>query len=346
MKRKINWMLMVVVFYFFNIFNPIYMFMDDDEGQIAYAQDGSEQKVWTMLDADLQGTGVSWKPAWTEQLQAAKAMMEANQFSCLEVSGVEDITGFNVGNTELRAAGGEDPLRAVRARARASFVMNKLMEVGVAGSKIREGTMTTRANEGQRGAVIRLIEDCIPKPPVQCWDSNENYKCDGDEDVNKDSECNVKDCQGNDGTAKVEIKYDLVGQYVKYLGSPERDPFTGILLRANFPISDKLTLGLAAEYGKANEIGAAGFELDAEWDWFRWIKPRISLIGRAYNLTTHLYFKRGEVGGGVGFSGELVENESWSIIYQVVGEWKYDIEYTRWEWEAVKSATGAIGVRF
>lgn len=336
---------MMVVFGFFMFYfnSPFDFFFDDDEGMVAYAQ---TPQTWSMLNADLTGPSVSWKPEWETTLGQAKAALDQSTYGCLEVSGVEDVNRFGIGNTELRAAGGQEPLRAVRARARASYVMSKLYGMGIAGVKVREGVMVTEAQNGQRGAVIRLIEDCFPKPAYECWDTDQNYKCDGDEDVNKDTECNVKDCQGNDGKAEIDITYDVVGQYVKYLGDPERDPFTGILLRANFPVSESLTLGLAAEYGKANEIGAAGFELDAEWDLNQWFKPRFNLIGRAYDLDTHLYFARGEIGGGVGFSGELAKYESWSFIYQVMGEWKYDVEWNRESWEQIKSGTGAFGVRF
>lgn len=354
MKRKINW-LMVVVFIcgFFNI-NPYnYFWMDDEEGQIAYAQPAPEapvaeedrataqKKIWTFLNADLTGQNVSWKTEWTDALNGAKATLDTAQFGCLEVSGVEDVTPFG-GTAEVRAAGGQDPLRAVRARARASYMMNKLMEIGVNGNRIREGTMFTRAQEGQRGAIIRLVEDCLPKPSVQCWDSNENYKCDGDEDVNKDTKCDVMDCRGDDGEAKVNITYDLVGQY---LWSPERDNFVGAMLRVNFPVSESWTIGVGAQYGKANEVGAAGFELNAEYDWKQWIKPHFCLIGRTFDLDTHMYFGRGEVGGGVGFVGELAKLEGWSFIYEMRGELKGDVEDRR-GWQMIKSGAGNFGVRF
>jgi len=340
-KHNMASKMMVVFMFVFNYFSPFYYFyyMDDDQG-VAYAQD-APQKTWTMLNADLTGVNVSWKTEWTDALNGAKAALDAAQFGCLEVSGVEDVTPFG-GTAEVRAAGGQDPLRAVRARARASYMMNKLMEIGVNGNRIREGTMVTRAQEGQRGAIVRLVEDCLPKPPVQCWDSNESYSCDDGEDVNGDEKCDVKDCRGDDGLAKVEITYDLVGQY---LWSPERDNFVGGLLRVNFPVSKRWTLGVGVEYGASNEIGGAGFELNGEYDWMRWFKPHFSLIGRAYDLDSHLYFGRGEIGGGVGFVGELFQSDQFSVIYELRGELKGDVEDNR-EWESVKSGAAHLGVRF
>lgn len=333
----------------FNIFdNYFYFLMDDEERQIAYAQ-VTTQIEWSLLNADLNGNGASWKPNWDLELNNAKATLDTSPYGCLEVSGVEDAVKFDTNNAELRAAGGQAPLRAVRARGRASNVMRVLQEKGVLANRIREGAMVTEARKGARGVIVRLIEDCLPKPPVNCWDRDGDYQNDLEEDVagsddgGADGAWDAKDCIGADGAdGDVDIDYDLMGQFMLSMDRPE---FYGLLLRANFPISESWSLGVGVENGTSESVVAAGFELSAEYDSLRWFKPRFVLVGRAFDIDSHLYFGRGEIGGGVGLVGEFAEFDYFSLIYEIRGEWKGDVESRR-GWRDVKSGVAQMGVRF
>ncbi|MFA6296230.1 MAG: hypothetical protein WC663_02670 [Patescibacteria group bacterium] len=355
MKRTNNMLKIVaagfVMFMMMFNFNPFYnYFYDEDEG-VAYAQGEQSEKVeWKMLDAGFQGQNVAWKSEWSSMVMDAKSMVDMNPLSCVEVKGFEDVIGYGQSKQErleIRVAGGEEPLRQDRARKRMIYVMSKIRETGLEGAQVKEGIPVINAPKGQRGAVITLIKDCIPKPPVACWDTNQNSQCDYEEDVNKDNKCDVIDCRGDDGSngrnGKMDIDYDFIGQYMV---SFERPDFYGFELRVNFPVSDMLMLGLGAEAGKSDGVAAAGFELAGEYDLNRYFKPRLSLVGRAFELDNHLYFGRGEIGGGLGFVGEFAEFDHLSLIYELRGEWKGELATGRREWKDVKSGVFDLGLRF
>lgn len=289
----------------------------------ATATPTTPQTEWRLLDASIAGNNVAWKDEWMQSMQQAKTALDSTPFSCLEVTGYEDIEKY--GRTkqeqlEIRVAGGEEPLRQDRARKRMIFVMKKLRDAGVAAFQVREGIPQTSAPKGQRGAVVTLILDCLPKP--------------------------VPGPQGPPGEpakAEVNITYDLTGQY---LYSPARDNIAGTELRVNLPIGESLSFGVGLFGGLRDEwIGLFGLVFDVEWDWSRWFKPRFSAIARADDIDLHGYFGRGEIGIGAGFVSELYQSEAWAIISEMRLEVKGDVEAHR-DWQRVNSGALNLGVRF
>lgn len=159
-----------------------------------------------------KGSDSNFIEEWIPALREVAEYLDAHPYACVEVHGAEDESPYdrraaNPAETDEWWLGDEETHRFTRALSRRTRIQLELETIAasydnVLSLQIRTGEVLLRSPI--RGGQLVVRDECIERPDlaepvvipgISCWDLNENgIKDFPEEDVNNDTEINVKDC--------------------------------------------------------------------------------------------------------------------------------------------------------